>query len=134
MSQENVEIVQRFFEAAAREDWVEVEGLFDPDCEIDDFDMPDADGYRGHKGFFDWMAAWDDAWDSWEMSDLEIHTGPGGKLIALFTMVAKGLASGVELNRRDAMVYEIQRNKIARLEYYNEQQRQLALAAAGLRE
>ena len=134
MSQENVEIVGRLFEAAAREDWVEVEGLFDPDCEIDDFDMPDASGYRGHEGFFDWVAAWDDAWDSWELNDPEIHTSASGKLIALFTVAAKGRSSGIELKRRDAMVYEMHGDKIARVEYYNEQQRELALEAAGLRE
>jgi ketosteroid isomerase-like protein len=134
MSQENVEIVRRFFEAAEREDWVEVEGLFDPDCEIDDFDMPDASGYRGHEGFFEWIAAWDDAWDSWEMNDLEIHQGPNGKLIALFTMAAKGRSSGIELKRRDAMVYAMQGGKVTRLEYYNEQQRERALEAAGLSE
>jgi ketosteroid isomerase-like protein len=132
MSEENVEIVKHFFEAAEREDWVEVEELFDPDCEIDDFDMPDASGYRGHEGFFEWIAAWDDAWDSWEMNDLEIHLGPNGKLIALFTMAAKGRGSGIELKRRDAMVYEMQGGKITRLGYYNEQQRELALEAAGL--
>ena len=134
MSRENVEIVRRLFSAAASEDWVAVEDLFDPDCEIHDFDIPDASGYRGHQGFFDWIAQWDEAWTSWEMTDLEIHPLAGERVIAFFTMFAKGLGSGLELKRRDAMVYTLSGGKITWLEYYNEQQRALALETAGVQE
>jgi ketosteroid isomerase-like protein len=134
MWEENVEIVGDFFQAVAREDWVGAEGLFDPECQIDDYDMPDASGYRGHKGFFDWVAQWDEAWEDWEMKDLDIRPLTGERVIALFTMVAKGRSSGVELSRRDAMIYELQGGKIRHLAYYNEQQRDLALEAAGLPE
>jgi ketosteroid isomerase-like protein len=134
MSQENVEVVSSWFDAAAHEDWVAAEDLFDPDCEIHDFDMPDASGYRGHKGFFDWVAQWDEAWESWEVTDLEIHPLTGERVIAFFTMYAKGLGSGLELKRRDAMVYTLSGGKISWLEYYNEQQRHLALETAGVRE
>lgn len=134
MSQENLDLVGRFFEAAARDDWVAVEGLFDPECRIDDFDMPDASGYRGHEGFFEWITQWDSAWGDWEMKDLEIRPPVGDRVIALFTMLAKGRGSGIELNRRDAMVFVLRGGKIRQLAYYNEQQRGLALEAVGLSE
>jgi ketosteroid isomerase-like protein len=128
MSQANVEIVRRWFEAAAREDWVAAEEMVDPGCELHDLDMPDADGYRGHKGFFDWIAAWDDAWDSWEMTELEIKPLADERVIAFFTMSAKGLGSGIELKRRDAMIYTLSGGKITWLEYL-----QRAAAALGAR-
>jgi ketosteroid isomerase-like protein len=134
MSQGNAETVRQFFEAVAREDWVAMENLFDADCQVDDFDMPDASGYRGHKGVFDWITEWDDAWDSWDMSDLEFHPLAGERVIAFFTMTAIGRGSGIELNRRDAMLYALRGGKIQHLAYYNEQQRALALEAADLPE
>ena len=134
MSQENIEIVKHFFEAVAGEDWVAAEGLFDPECQIDDFDMPDANGYQGHQGFFDWIAQWDEAWKHWEAKDLDIRPLAGERVIALFTVTARGRSSGVELSRRDSMIYGLHGGKIRQLEYYNEQQRGLALEAAGLSE
>jgi hypothetical protein len=53
MSQENVELVQRSWEA-----------------EIRDFDFPDADVGRGHEGFLAWLRRWNEAWESWSVDGL----------------------------------------------------------------
>jgi hypothetical protein len=47
-------------------------------------------------------------------------------------MVVRGRASGIELVRDDALVFELRSGKIARLDYYNDQAE--ALEAAGLSE
>ncbi len=53
-------------------------------------------------------------------------------MIALFTMVTKGKGSGIEVKRGDAIVYRLDRDRITRTEYFNDQDK--ALEAAGLRE
>ena len=45
-------------------------------------------------------------------------------------MIAKGGASGLEVDRRDAIVYRLENGKIVRMEYFNDQAK--ALQAAGL--
>ena len=132
MQRENVGVIKRVFEAVALEDWAAVQGFFASDSEIHDFDIPDAGVYRGPEGFFDWLAQWDAAWESWEMEDLEIHPRADDRVIVLFTMVTKGRGSGIEMRRGDVIVYTLSNGQIARLEYYNEQQKGPALAAAGL--
>jgi ketosteroid isomerase-like protein len=134
MSKRNVKTITKVFEAVAREDWVAVAMFFDPDSEIHDFDIPDAGVQRGPDGFFDWLARWDSAWENWEIRDLEVLPAAGDRVVALFTMVTKGRGSGIEMKRRDAIVYTLHSDRILRLEYYNEQQKEPALEAAGLRE
>ncbi len=134
MSQENVEIVRRFFEAVLAENWVEVEGFLAPEAEIHDFDLPDAGVYKGPNSFFDWLAQWDAAWESWEIRDVEIQPASDGRVVVLFTMIARGRDSGLKLERRDAIIFTLRDEEVVRLEYYNEQQKGPALEAAGLRE
>ena len=47
-------------------------------------------------------------------------------------MYTKGLGSGVELERQDALVYGCRNDKIIRTDYYNSKQQ--ALEAVGLSE
>ena len=55
MSDENVELVRRAWEASAAADWPTVLSTLDPDAEIRDFDVPDSQPTRGHDGFLEWI-------------------------------------------------------------------------------
>ena len=132
MSRENVEIVQRAFEALSQEDWVAIADLTSDDCEVHDYDIPDADVYRGSDGLLDWLAHWDRAWETWSPRDLQYRDVDDHRVLVLFRMVAKGRGSGVEINRDDAIVYTLDSGKLSRVEYYNDQGQ--ALEAVGLSE
>jgi ketosteroid isomerase-like protein len=121
MSQENVELVRRSWDASLSEDWPAVLSTLDPDAEIRDFDVPDADVGRGHAGFFTWIERWGEAWSSWRVEDLEIRPEGDHGVIALFRMIASGDHSGLELERRDAIVYRVEGGQIVYLAYYNDQ-------------
>jgi hypothetical protein len=71
-------------------------------------------------------------WESWHIEDLQVRAGGDDRAIALFTMVAKGRGSGVELTRPDALVASFRGGKAVKLGYYNNQAQ--ALEAVGLRE
>jgi ketosteroid isomerase-like protein len=131
MSEENVELVRRGFIAATEEDWPTALATLHADAEIHDFDIPDAGLYRGHDGFLAWLRGWSEGWESWRLEDVEFRAGGEDQVIALFRTIAKGGHSGMELERQDAIVYRIQGDKIARMEYFNDQG--LALEAVGLR-
>ena len=132
MSQENVEVVRRALSLTIHEDWQAVLAYLDPAVEIDDTDILDADDYRGHDAFFKWLADWGESWESWRMEDIELRPAGEDHVVALFRMVVRGKGSGIELERQDALVYELRRGKIVRIGYYNDQRQ--ALEAAGLRE
>ncbi len=132
MSQENVETVRRSLDAFVREDWPAVLAALDPGVEVDDTDIPDADEYRGHDAFFKWLGDWNESWESSRMEDVRILDGGAVKVVALFRQVVRGKGSGIELDRADAMVFEVRNSMIVKLGYYNDQRQ--ALEAAGLRE
>jgi len=123
MSQENVDLVRRSWDASLPEDWSRVLATLSAEAEIRDFDIPDADVGRGHEGFFRFVRRWSEAWGSWRVEDLDIRPEGDDRVIALFRMIASGEHSGLELERRDAMVYRIEGGLIVYLAYYNDQER-----------
>jgi ketosteroid isomerase-like protein len=132
MSQENVELVRRAWEATGTEDWPTVVATIHPEAEIFDFDVPDADVYRGHDGFFGWLERWNEGWESWRAEDLELRPIGDDGVIALFRMVARGRHSGLELERLDAIAYRIEDGLIVYMAYFNDQEQALeALAGSG---
>ena len=129
MPRENVEVMRRIVEAAGRQDYQAVLADLDPQVEIDDTDIPES---TGTDSFLEWLARWDQVWESWHVEDLEVREAGEDQAIALFTMVAKGKGSGVELTRLDALVASFRGGKAVKLGYYNDQAQ--ALEAVGLRE
>ena len=121
--------MQRIVHAINRKDYQAVLADLDDQVEIDDADIPEAT--RGDS-FLTWVARWDEAWESWHVEDLEVRAAGEDQAIALFTMVAKGKGSGVELTRADALVASFRGGKAVKLGYYNDQAQ--ALEAVGLPE
>jgi ketosteroid isomerase-like protein len=124
---QNVVLLRRIVEAAGRRDYQAVLADLDPEVEIDDTDIPEA---TGTDSFLEWLARWDEAWDSWHIENIEIRAAGEDRAIALFQMVAKGKESSIELTRPDALVASFRDGKAVKLGYYNDQA--TALEAAGL--
>ena len=128
MSQENVELVQLSLRHFAETGQPFLESL-DPEVEVYDHDIPDAGTYRGPQGFMEWLADWSDAWGSFSLEP-ERWIDAGEKVVFIFLLTATGKGSGVELKRRDGMVWTLRDEKVVRLDYYNSDAQ--ALAAAGI--
>jgi hypothetical protein len=91
--------VRRSFEGLARGDLEAATADFAPTVEIDDRDIPDADG---HDSYYEWIGRWNESWASWRIEDLELRPSGEDKVVALFRIIATGRGSGVELERDDA--------------------------------
>jgi ketosteroid isomerase-like protein len=135
VSQEKVATVERLIAGFNRrdDDWQAALAELTPDVEVNDLDISlDTETFRGHEGCRDWVAAWGDAWGDWRITELEVRLPDDDRAIALFVMVVTGKESGIELSRRDAMVYTLRAGKVAKLTYFNDQEQ--ALKAVGLEE
>ena len=132
MSRENLEAVRQALEAVQRGDLEAAAESMDASAEIHDFDIPDGGIYHGRKGFLTWNVHWGEAWEAWRIEDLELRAMGDDRVLALFRLVARGRGSGIEIDRLDAIVYQVRDAKIVRLEYFND--REQALKAVGLRE
>ena len=104
MSQENVEVVRRVYDAAAHRDAEEVFSLYDPDVELDNsrldvvgFEGPGSGVYRGHDGLRRFFHEWHEAWEDIEYDfDDRIDAGDE-QVIAVVRRRARGRSSGAEV-------------------------------------
>ena len=132
MSQANVEMVRRGFEhfvATGEPAW---ETLHEQ-VEVYDHDIMDGREYRGHADVARWLFEdWANAWSEYRAEPEEFIDAGDDRVIAVFRIDATGRASGVRLERQDAMVYVVRELKVVRVDYYNSKQQ--ALEAVGLRE
>jgi ketosteroid isomerase-like protein len=132
MSQENVEIVRRMYEAWNRSGGVPQFEWIDPEIEVD---VP-AGGllegtYRGHAGFSKLLESF---WDAFEEHRIEIEESiPAGDHVLLTVhYYGRGKTSGVEVDLRDWHVWTLRDGKAVRWQIVNT--RKVALKAVGLSE
>jgi ketosteroid isomerase-like protein len=129
VSKQHVELVQRFYQeyfASGELPW----SMVDEEIELEDHDAPDQTGvYRGHAGVRRWLEDWNEAWAEWDF-DVEEFIDGGDRVVVVIRMRTKGLGSGVELERQDAVVYGFRSKRIIRTDYYNSKEQ--ALEAVGL--
>ena len=133
MSQENVEIVRRSFDAWNRRDLTTWLTLYHPDAEVDwsRSRSPFKGMYRGHRE----MEAFtrDVFWSTFEDVQLETHDflQAGSEVVVPNTAHMRG-REGIEVIARTALVFTVENGQITRLRMFDEQDE--ALEAAGLRE
>jgi uncharacterized protein len=137
MSRENVEIVQRVYDAVARRDTDTVLALYDPEVEWDASQSPlgrvtGASVFHGHEGLRRAFREWYDGWEHVE-DNIEELIDAGEHVIAVVTLRGRGRSSGVEVEWKDsAAVWTIRNGKVIRVVWLPS--RETALEAVGLRD
>jgi ketosteroid isomerase-like protein len=129
MSAQNVELVRGSFEhfvATGTPRW----SALHEDIEIHDHDMLDAREYTGHAGFQRWLEDWAAAWSQFSVEPAHEYIDAGADVVMVYRLTATGRASGVTIDREDAMVGRVTEGQIARIDYYNN--RAEALKQVGL--
>jgi len=133
MSQENVEIVRRAFEAYVRRDDEAAFALYDPEIEIDmtASGQPGGGVYRGLAGVREWNRDWLGVFEQFT-AEVEEWIDPGEDVVAMVRWRARGRSSGVPAEMLQAHVWTVRDRKLRRLRVY--QSKAEGLKAAGLSE
>lgn len=135
MSEENVEIVRRVYDAAARRDAAKVLALYDPKVELDAAALgivgSAGEVFRGHEGLRSLFREWHEAWGTIEY-DYEELIDAGEQVISVVTRHARGRSSGIEVERPFALLWTLRAGKVIRVVWFLN--RADALEAAGLQE
>jgi ketosteroid isomerase-like protein len=132
MSQENVEIVRRFFDAFERGDVQTSLACFHPEIELSTPpSQPGASTYHGLDGVRRATTIWVGTWDDFHMNVEEL-TDLGEQVLVRVRERGRGKGSGVEVERELFDLFTIRGDRIVRLRMYDT--RPEALQAAGLRE
>jgi uncharacterized protein len=136
MSEENVEVVKRVYEASAQRDPDAVLATYDHDVEWDVSRSHMArlvgEGvYRGHDGLRRFFRAYHDAWESISYSYDELIDA-GEKVISVDVERARGKLSGADVELTQYGVWTIRDGKVLHAAWFSA--RDDALEAAGLSE
>ncbi len=135
MSQENVEVVRRIWEAADRRDAETVLSFYDPEVELDVSGFPvvatNAGHYRGHEGLRQLFGEWREIWSDADSNLVELIDA-GDRVISVYNYRGRGRASGVNVEEVFATVWTIEGDRAVRVEWFTG--RAEALEAVGLSE
>ncbi|HEX2436449.1 MAG TPA: nuclear transport factor 2 family protein [Solirubrobacterales bacterium] len=132
MSEENVELVKRGFDAFAREGWRALLPFLHPEFEA--ITSPDVamepDTYRGTEGVRRYFESFEDA-----MEDIRFVTegefiDAGDKVVVPFRLAARGKETGIEVEQPAVQVWTLKDGKAVRVEVFAS--REQAFEAAGL--
>jgi ketosteroid isomerase-like protein len=133
MSQENVEIARRAYDAFQRNG---IEGLMPfLDEEIEwrnPEDSPIAGAWHGHDGVRDWFAQVSEAFGEMTFTPDEIREVSEGRILVLLHSRLTGAGSGVRMDVPFAHLIDMKAARATALRMYSDQRK--ALEAAGLSE
>lgn len=132
MSQENVEIVKRAYEAWSRGDVAAVFEQYHPDVEHwDRADDPDATVRRGRDALVAYFAQLSEAYAEMQMEPKEFIDA-GDWVVVPVRVTVRGRASGATGEGDQVFVYRLQAGKVAEVREYRDKAE--ALKAAGVDE
>ena len=132
MSQENVEVVRRFYRAWARDDFPGPIELMAPDIEyVNPAGAVEPGIRRGRAEFIAAVEKTLEGWETWEMKP-ERFEAVGGKVAVVLRYKARGRGSGVEVEGRESALWTVRDGKVCRYEWFHGPME--ALEAAGLSE
>jgi ketosteroid isomerase-like protein len=137
MSQENVEIARRIFEAFHRtftEGTDDLYALLDPDVEwIPIMALLEGTTYHGHEGAWQWIEDVKRDWATFEARPEDFRDLGDDRVLALGSWRARGRGGDVLLDFPQAgWLGQYRKGKLVRMQTFTE--RKKALEAAGLRE
>jgi ketosteroid isomerase-like protein len=132
MSQENVEVVRRGLEAAARNDWNEVMASVDPSIEWVEMPSrgPDAT-YTGMGELREAISSWMGMWSQYD-AEVVRYADAGDDVVVLFRERGHGGVSGAAVERELGEVFTLRDGKVMRVRLYGSWAD--ALEAVGVRE
>jgi uncharacterized protein len=130
MSEENVEVVRRAFEAYERGD---VEAMLEEvDQEVQWKQIEEPAPVYGRDGVREAVQRWDETWDNLR-AEVDEYIDAGDCVIALIRFRGLGRRSGVPVEMGSYHVFTVRNGKVARM-YESGPKRADALEAAGLSE
>ena len=137
MSQENVKIVRRVWDAVGRDDTESVLALYDEDVEYDFSRSPflsagiSQPAYRGHDALRDLFRERYEDWEQVEDHCQELIEA-NDEVISVVTSRGRGRESGIEVDGTHVGLWSLRDGKVIRVRWFGTLDD--ALAAAGLPE
>jgi uncharacterized protein len=130
MSQQNVEIVQRFYDAWARDEFPGPPELMHPDIEyVNPHGAIEPGTRRGVLAFASAVEKLLESWEFWRAEVEEFRTA-GDQVAVVVRYRARGRGSGADMEGRESALWTLRDGRVIRYQWFHEPTE--ALEAAGL--
>jgi ketosteroid isomerase-like protein len=137
MSQENVDLVRRLYEAVAARDSDAVLSIYDPELVWDHTNNTElarlvgGTVYHGHEGLQDWSRQFYEAWENVTAELEDVIDAGDDRVVAVLNYRGRGRVSGLEVEfTRMAGIFTIRDARVVRADWYRDEAD--ALPAAGI--
>jgi ketosteroid isomerase-like protein len=132
MSEENVELVKRMYDAYRARDAEKALSYFAPDVLVDASTLrPDIGEGHGREHVAAVVTSWTEPWEDWHEENEEIRD-LGDAVLVISLQRGRGKGSGIEIESRFTLLYEVRDGQITAMRMYGSTSD--ALEAAGLSE
>jgi uncharacterized protein len=132
MSQENIEVVRRFYEAWARDELPGPLELMDPEVEyVNPAEAVEPGTRRGVPAFAQAVKKLLQSWEFWR-TEIEEVTTAGDQVAVVLRYRTRGRGSGIEVEGRESALWTLRGGRVVRYEWFKEPGK--ALEAVGLSE
>jgi ketosteroid isomerase-like protein len=132
MSEENVEVVRRAFDAYIRGDIDEVLRLCDEEIVITQApEVPvGAPRQHGHAGVLEVFGLWPEQWDDFHIEIKSVLADPGDYVVVATHQSGRGKQSGIEVQAEFTFLFAVRDRKLAEWRIFTRESE--GLAAVGL--
>ncbi len=131
MSQQNVEVVRRMWEAFLSDDFETAVASVDPDVEWDGTNLPDGRVGRGLDAIADHVTRWAAMWENWRVEIEQIIDAGGDQVVMIMRETGRS-TSGLDMDERHGELYAVRDGRIVSRKGFSDPRE--ALEAVGLRE
>jgi ketosteroid isomerase-like protein len=129
MSQLNLDVVRSMYEAFDGGDPEGALAHFHPDVVLDSTARPDGGVAHGREQLNSTIGRWLAAFEEWR-EDIEEMRDLGGLVLVVATQRGRGKGSGIDVETRYALLYEVREAKIIRMTMFTDLADALAEASA----
>ena len=129
MSEADVAVVRRMWDAFLRGDGATATGVLDHDVEWDGTNLPDGAIAHGRAAAADHIRRWAEVWETWEVELEEVVDADEGRVIVFFREWGRSKA-GVDVDERHSELYVVRDGRIVYRKGFREPDD--ALVEAGL--
>jgi ketosteroid isomerase-like protein len=131
MSQENLELVMRIYDAFNRGDGRSVVEAADPAVSIEDYGVLDGTSYQGRRGVWDFIAFQAESFRG-QRAELQDVTEADNTLVVVVRLSGEGVSSGAPVATEFTHAWEFRDARVSRLRIFRSKRE--ALEAVGLSE
>ncbi len=118
MSEENVAIVRKIYDAYLSGNYDAAFAAIDPKVEFDGSARPEGNVYYGHHGVAEALRTWSGTWEVWRL-EVENIFDAGDKVVAVERQSGRGRGSGVPLVQHTATVFSFRDGKVVRMKWFS---------------